>query len=463
MAIAVAQLCFLPWALGGIVFWAQLVSLGLGVAALAVAAQRRVYQEPYTREGNFLLLTLPRLWRFPVFWIGLAFFGYITLQGLNPSHVRMSDDKGWWMEPVSHLTWLPSGMQTSLESVNAWRMLIIYVSVWLLVCALWIGVTRRAAVTHILAAVVANGTLLALVGILQKVTHAKQILWFVPPRASYFMATIPYKNHAGAFFYLVLALCAALVLWHALRGSRRLARTSPAPVYGFCAVILALAVVLSFSKGAILLMIAFLVACLLGFVGWLFFDQGSAGNRTTALSVAGLLVLFITLGGVFLRIDQPLFKVQTLLEKGEEDSSVGGRRIAAQATWEMAKDKIWTGWGAGGFRHYFPVYQRNHPEIYVNYRGKIWFWTNAHNDYLQGLAELGIIGMLFPVSILLWWLWQMLRLNALRRPVLLLGLAGLFMIMLHSWIDFQMFNPAILTTWCAAWPLLTRWGETERG
>lgn len=462
VVVAVVQLCFLPWAIGGVLLWAQLTALGLSVVALGLAVQRRTYCEPYSREGNYLLLTLPRLWRFPIFWLGLLFLGYIAIQGFNPSHVRQSDERGWWMQPVEHIAWLPTGMGTPFEYLNAWRTLVIFGSIWLLVCALWIGLTRRTAVLGIITALVINGTVLALVGILQKATGAREILWFFKVRWGYFVGTIVYKNHAGAFFYLILTFAAALVLWHAQRSSRRLARTSPAPVYGFCAVLLALVVLLSFSKGAILLMLGYLTVCLLGFIGWMVFGEGRTANRGAILTTTALLTVFIGVGGVFLRIDQPFAKVQTMIEKGQEDGSVGSRQIVTKATFEMARDKLWTGWGAGGFQHYFPVYQKNYPELGLNYRKKPQFWRHAHNDYAQSLAEYGIIGLIFPAAMFVWWLARLAGLQVYRRPVILLTLAGLFMVMVHSWIDFQMHNPAILTTWCVGWVLITRWAETER-
>ncbi len=462
VVLASIQLCFLPWAIGGVVLWAQLISLGISMAAFAMAVQRRVYQEPYSRDGNYLLLTLPKLWRFPIFWLGLLFLGYIALQGLNPSHVRMSDDRGWWMDPVVHITWLPSGMQTPFEYLNAWRVLIIFGSAWLLVCALWIGITRRTAVMGIITALVINGTVLALVGILQKVTNAREILWFVKVRWSYFVATIVYKNHAGAYFYLIMALAAALLLWHAQRGSRRLARTSPAPVYGFCAAILGLIVLLSFSKGAILLMVGYLTICLGAYIAWLIFGERNTGNNGTGMLLAGLLAVFIAVGGVFLGVGESFVRVKAMLENGQTDSSVTSRQTVTEATWDMAKDKVWTGWGAGSFQHYFPVYQKNYPDITTSYVNKPLFWRYAHNDYVQSLAEYGIIGLLFPVAMLGWWLKRLIGLEAYRRPVILLALGGLFLIMVHCWIDFQMQNPAILTTWCACWVLITRWAETER-
>lgn len=460
VVLASIQLCFLPWAFGGVVLWAQMTALVLSVAAIVVAVQRRIYDEPYVRTERFMLYPLHKLWRFPVFWLGLLFLGYILIQALNPSHVRTHDQTGWWMEPVKHIMWLPTSMSASFAHNNPWRSLITFGASWLLVCALWIGLTRRSAVINLLSVVVINGTLLALVAILQKVTNAREVLWFYKVRFSYFVGTIIYKNQAGAFFYLLLALCAALVWWHAQRSFRQMKKTSPAPVYGFCAVILGMTVLLSYSKGAILLMLGYLTIGGLGFLAWSIFGSHHSINRRKTIIIAVALAGFVAISGNFLRIDQPIARVQAMLEKGDEDHSVKSRQTAAAATWDMARANIWTGWGAGSFEHYFPVFQQHYPTLGSRYKRPL-LWRYAHNDYLQSLSAFGVIGLCFPAAIFLWWAYQLAKVQVFKRPALLLALGGLLMLMVHSWIDFQMHNPAVFTTWCVGWVLITRWAETE--
>ena len=59
------------------------------------------------------------------------------------------------------------------------------------------------------------------------------------------------------------------------------------------------------------------------------------------------------------------------------------RAQVAQATWDMAQDRLWTGWGPGAFQYHFPKYQKAYPEIY----GSTWesrkFWAYAHSDPVQ--------------------------------------------------------------------------------
>ncbi|TAG29793.1 MAG: O-antigen ligase domain-containing protein, partial [Verrucomicrobia bacterium] len=119
-----------------------------------------------------------------------------------------------------------------------------------------------------------------------------------------------------------------------------------------------------------------------------------------------------------------------------------------------------TGWGAGSFRHAFPIHQKNYSEIFRSGRHTL-FWDHAHNDYVQALAELGIIGALFPILALLWMLIKFCRIGALANPAFLLLLLGFGLPLAHSWVDFPLYNAAIFTTFCAAWILTLRWAELE--
>ena len=127
----------------------------------------------------------------------------------------------------------------------------------------------------------------------------------------------------------------------------------------------------------------------------------------------------------------------------------------------MFRDQPLTGWGAGSFRHAFPIHQQNYPDIFRAPNRKFLVWDHAHNDYVQALAELGVIGFLFPVLGFFWFLYRLCRGGALAHPAFLLLTMGLGLTLAHAWVDFPLYNIAILTTFCAVWVLITRWAELE--
>jgi len=463
LVIAGANLCFMPWALGTMQVWSQFVSLGLSAAAFAIALTNRHYRGDLAPQGNFKLIMWPKLVRFPLFWLGLLLLGYILLQALNPAAVYVRQGADWWLVPVVHIEWLPAGLTTPFADMNAWRVLVIYGSAWLLTCALWMGVTRRTAVQTLFTVIVANGALLALVGILQKVTHAENVLWFTPFPSGYAFATIIYKNHAGAYLNLVLMLCTGLLYWHFSRAERRMERNSPAPVFAFLGVVLGLAVFLTNSRAATILLMVFTLIAFIGFIVRCTVYRTEGRSPWVMISLCAIFALFIGLGSYLLNTDAAFGQLGKLWSDGKTDNSVSSRTLARTATWDMAQDQLVTGWGAGSFRHAFPTYQKNYPEIYIaswnpNIRLR---WEYAHNDYVQLLAELGLIGAGLLLAMLACGVRHLIRHRIWQRPHFMFIVLALLITAAHAWVDFQFHNPAILVLWCASAALVGRWTEFE--
>jgi O-antigen ligase len=456
-----AQLVFLPWAFGGMPMWSQLVSFGLSILAIAMAIQPRNYDET-TAPGQapFRLYTLPKLIRFHAFWLGLAFLGYVALQALNPAWIYATDGQSWWMQAKESVKWLPSGVDVPFDRGGPWRMLIIYTTVWLDVCAVWIGFTRRRSFQFLFTALVTNGFVLAGVGMLQRLKGNGKILGLFDSPASYFVATIIYKNHAAAYFNILLGLAAGMSYWYYTRSLRRLEKSSPAGIFAFFATGIAVIVLFSFSRaGTILLVLltALILAILL--IQQLRFPADQRRYLTSALFVI-FLGSFAWLASYSLRLDSVTERMG-LLFKGDREASIENREIAQLATWEMAHDNLAFGWGSGSFRFYFPVYQQHHLEIYRRPDGRRMYWEHAHNDYLEWLAEFGVIGFGMLVLGAASAGWLSIKLAAWENPLVLFGLLGLGTTLAHAWVDFPFQNPAILTTWCVLLPALGRWAELE--
>jgi len=465
LVITGALLCFMPWALGTMQVWSQFVSLGLATAAFTVALTNRHYRGDLAPQGAFKLIMWPKLVRFPLFWLGLLLLGYILVQALNPAAVYVRQGADWWLVPVVHIDWLPAGLTTPFADMNAWRVLVIYGAAWLLTCALWMGVTRRTTVQTLFTVIVANGTLLALIGILQKVTHAPHVLWGLENvnTGGGFFATIIYKNHAGAYLNLMLMLCTGLLYWHFSRAERRMERASPAPVFAFLGVVLGLAVFLTNSRAATILLMVFTLIAFIGFIVRCTLYRAEGRSPWVMVSLCAIFALFIGLGSYLLNTNEAFDRLGKLWSDGKTDSSVASRTLARAATWDMAQDNLVTGWGAGSFRHAFRDYQKKYPEIYIpagspNARFR---WEYAHNDYVQLLAELGLVGAGILLAMLACGARHLIRHRIWQRPHLLFIVLALLITAAHAWVDFQFHNPAILVLWCATAALVGRWAELE--
>ncbi len=460
VVVATIQLCFLPWAFGARTSWAQLVSLGLSILAFTLAMWPRRYDGELAPDGDFTLHTWPRLLRFPPFWLGLAFVAYIVIGALNPAYERVSNGSVWFLKPLEHVDWLPSGLDAPFDRMNAWRTLTIVAAVWLLACSLWTGITRRAAIHTILTALVVNGVALALLAILQKVTGAEKILWFVSGAPSYFHGTFYYKNHAAAYFDLIAVVTAGLMIWHHIRGLRHLERSSPSPVFAFGFIVIGACVFMSASRTGMILLAAYIVVLLTTYLVWRARRQAGPSNPILSGLAAVAVLGFIAAAAFFLNLDKSIDQFKRLT-KEDKQWSIEARIQARDATYEMFLDQPLTGWGAGSFRHAFPSHQQNYPDIYRGPGRRYFFWEHAHNDYVQALAEFGVIGFAFPVLALLWLVAKLCRLGALGHPAFLLMLFGLGLPLAHSWVDFPLYNACILTTFAAITVMLVRWVELE--
>ena len=452
--VTAAHLCFLPWALGSMHRWSQLVSLAFALTGFALSLWPRAgSKNRFSSTG--------RLWRFPVFWAGLALLFYVAVQGLNPSWSYRQNADSWWLEPVAHLTWLPSGVQAPFVRSNPWSALVVFASLWLLVCSVWIGLTRRRSYRLLFTVLVGNAFLLALLGVVQQLTDAKQIFWSYLPSNGSFIASFIYRNHAGPYLNLMVSLAAGLSFWHYQRSQRRHEQPGMAAVLAFLAVFVGIMVVFSYSRASIGVLLGFTFLILCSLLARRYFGQsGKARSRKD------LLILVLVLGG-FLSICLVSMRAEKVWQRfsqlsTEPASTTGFRGLARQASGDMFRDRWLFGWGAGCFRYGFPLYAEKYPDIYHSRNGgQFFYWEHAHDDLLEYPIELGIIGLLPLVSILGFTAWQLVRLRFWRNTFALFLTLACLLVACHAWVDFVFQNPAVLLTWSVLLVAAVRWVELD--
>jgi hypothetical protein len=453
-----AHLVFLPWALGTMRPWAQIISLVLAALSFVLCLLPRNYTEEHTGAASFRLLTFPKLLRFPIFWLGLALLGLVLTQALNPAWTVMTDGKLVWSRQIPHTSWLPPGVEAPFEKWGPWRMLAIFSSAWLTACAIWVGFTRRRTVQVLLIALACNGLLLGLFGIAQRLVGNGKMFWFFEsPNPSFFSSFI-YKNHGGAYLDLTLAVSCGLAAWYYLRGLRRLEKSNPSGVLAFFSTCIAVSVLTSYARGATLVMLVFLLASIGAFV----FHQFTAASEHRKPIVTIVLILifgyFLKTGLEALRSGEAWDRLKSGVMR--EDLSLEMRERATKASLEMLGENWRLGVGAGSYRFIFPIYQHRHPEL-VEYRGQRQYWEHAHNDLIQFPIELGLTGIVIFVAGLGWFVFTLLRSyfweNALTTSVLF----GLLLVLAYGWWDFPFQCPAILITWITLWTTITLWTRFE--
>jgi hypothetical protein len=452
----VLHLCFLPWALGTMHAWSQLTSLAFSIIGFILAAW------PRAEPGDFAAAQWPvaRLMRFPVFWAGLALLGYVAVQGFNPAWRFVSNADSWWLDPVAHVSWLPSGIDAPFASANPWRTLTVYGSLWLIVCSVWAGFLRRKSYRALFTVLAANAFLLAQLGVLQKLSVAKRIYWSYPPSNESFIASFIYPNHAGAYFNLMVALAVGLAWWHYQRARHHREKPGLAGVFTLFAVFAGITVILSYSRMSVALLLAFtvLIGCVLAFR--LFRQTGPVRHRMEFLPLAIVLAGFLAVGLVSLRTEK--VRERFTLMAAHPMATARDRSIVRQAASEMLRDRWLFGWGAGCFRYGFTNYVRRYPEIYYLRNGIGQYWEHAHNDLLEFSIELGVAGLLPLAGILVYSVWQLGRCRFWRNAVSLSAVLGCTLMLLHAWIDFVFQNPAVLLTWSVLLAGAVRWAELDQ-
>lgn len=459
LGLLIAHLCLLPWAIGTMYLWTQIASLGLAAIGLIMALWPRNYTSRYTGGPEFKMAPWPRLFRFPLFWFGLAFLAYVAIQGLNPAWRYESNESHWWLRRVDHFSWLPSGMETPFAKFNAWRALIIYSSAWMIACSVWVGLTRRMSVQYLLMGLAINGAVLAVIAAAQRFAGNGKILWFLtPPPNSTGFASFIYKNHAGAYLGLMAAVALALAYWYYDRGVRRLQKSNPAGLFAFMGLFVALMVIFSFSRAAAVLVLAYLAVAGIA----LFFirrrQEPGTGSPVVAVTLIVVFAGFLYVALRSFEINDVVRRFDEFAKEGTNAPSAIDREMARDAGKDMLSANWLTGTGAGSFRFYFPEYVKKYPHIYEG--GKS-FWEHAHCDWLEIPIELGLVGMLLLLGCGASLGLSLIRNFAWQNPLAVLLLLGCTMTLAHAWVDFPFQNPAILITWTTLPVLLAHWLELE--
>ncbi len=423
----------ITWAFGGAADWLRVYFGwwgGIGVLLTLTALQDREAR----REGWLR----PLVWLWPL----VAFNAFVLIGCLNPSFRHLKFGAESVLVQDGARTWLPSSAQPDL-GLGA---LALFDVTWISCFNLVLVVRQRRALRGLLLVVTGNALALAVFGTVQKLGHAKGLFFdAVPSPQKAFFSSFVYHNHWGAFVVLMLAASLGLTWHYARRNESRGFFHSPAFSGVVVMFFLAASVPLSTSRSCTILTVVLLGAALLHWLSRLV-QKRRHFRESIFLPVAGaLLAVAIAAAGIWQiageSITVRLAKSREQLDDMRERGDIGSRRLLYRDTWRMARDKLWFGWGMGSYPHVFTLYnsQRSVDKLPVFYR-------DAHSDWLQALAEHGLIG---STLLALCALVPLLRLKARHLasalPCYLLGGCGL--LLLYAWIEFPFGNLAVNLMW----------------
>jgi hypothetical protein len=454
-ALAAATLILPPWLVGAWDNWSQWVTLAL--AALAFLA---LFAPMFDFRGwppsPTARVMARRLIKFPIFWIGLAILAYGALAAINPSRILYVSRDQQWLEDLPHVSWLPHSIVSPFWPMNAWRALVVLAPAWLATCAAWCGLETEQSWRRLLGAVAANGTLLALLGVVQRLSGTRKMFWFYDslpnsPEPEFFGSFI-YAGHAAAWMALAFGAAAAMMDY----GLRRRDPDSPPRNWGWPmltawvwlgAIVVIWVTLTLFVKpdfwaiapGGVLLVCAIL---------WLTRWWRAGQKRRAALYALPTLLL---MAAMLLAIGAALWwwrqgGVGQPLQVNPHDPALPVRYAIARTAVGMIQQEPVVGWGPGSFRYVTPYFLLNNPDFDDPlHPGQLRYSSHyAESDWVQIPAEWGAVGAGLFAAALLWWAgkaWVMRRLLPGESWIVLGAVALVFA---GAWADCPLYNPAIL-------------------
>lgn len=375
-------------------------------------------------------------------WPLLVFDVLVVLSIFNPStRVVIRAGEEFFLHLPPRWSWLPSTARPDLTLRELWQFNGIVLSCY----NAFLLLPRKRSLRVLLAIVAVNALALAVFGTFQKLEGAKG-LWFgqVPTPQPYFFATFVYHNHWGAFTVLNVACCLGL-LFHSLRkGGHRDFWHSPVLLGGVAVGFMAATAPLSGSRSSTALLTLFLAAALTHFLLRIVRRRREHHESAVLQVVAIVAAAIIAVGGIiYLSRDviQTRAKHTTIqLQELRREDTLNSRLQLYRDTWRMAAEKPAFGWGLESYGDVFRIFNTQRTQ-------ELWFgqrvYREAHNDWLQALAEIGFVGtglLLLLGAGPLWRVpWRQVE-SSLPRYLL----AGCALVLLYAWVEFPFANPSVM-------------------
>jgi O-antigen ligase len=283
------------------------------------------------------------------------------------------------------------------------------------------------------------GFALAFYGLVRHFALNGDFAWFGSTGTSSVSGTFVNRDHFAGYLELLFATPVSLILMGVVRGEQRI-------LFGVAAILMALTVIFTLSRGGMISLAAETVFIMI--MSARYFSRRNSGKMRShwiskiEIAAVGTIGLAVVLGAIWIGPEPVINRLVT----GDPNSS----DLRSAQSFQQLRGGIWkdtlriirnnpvSGVGLGAFRTVYP--------IYTSRSGLDGVVTAAHNDYLQILADGGLIG----AALIIWFLVVFARSMAgcLRSPDnvqagLTLGCgAGVVGILVHSLFDFNLQLPS---------------------
>lgn len=400
----------------------------------------------------------------PVFVLGILFLGFLGLQWANAGRVQYFD--------VGYQRWAYTAPRWpqwpwAYSRAEALQMLAWFFPAWTVALALRSRSLERRAVQRLLLLIVGNAGLLAIFGLVQFASGTRSIYW-VHPLKKHFFASFAYGNHAAPFFVLASALAAGL-LFRDLFAEHDSAGEidedkpirNPLRVGALTASLLLslLGANLGISRaGVILAWTLFFFVAGYGMIrGWRVLRPGLRVNLIALVLALGASLYFLVAGFGDRAIREefaarPVASGVLPAFRERLDAELEGRSYLFPAALNIWRENPWYGVGGWGFKYQVAEHVPQSTWPSLENKG----WANVHCDFLQFLAEFGVLGFGLLLGAVGAMAHGVFRRTCRRDSLWVMGLAGLLLVGIFSAIDLPFRCPAILYAWVAVLAALPR-------
>src|SRR5712671_7808520 len=351
--------------------------------------------------------------------LGLLGLGLVQLLPL-----RAADNGGLPLSPVRALSLDPHSTVLFLVQMSA---LVIYFVATLI----FTDTPHRLRI--IVRTITIFGFLLAIFGLTQSfTTDGTRVYWFRQLTQSTAFGPFIYRHHFAGYMELAIALPLGLLFSGALESHKR-------PLYAFAVLLMAVALIMTNSRGGLISLVAeILFVIVIAGPGKGHREQSRTSflMRTAMLRAAMALGLGIILFFSALAVGGPGVFGRLLGTVNAADPTTG-RAHFWNVTLDVIKHHPILGSGLGSFSVIYTRYDSGNG---------LYRLEQAHNDYLQTLADSGIVGGLLGLSFLIILFGRGFARRAtddkFRSGVATGALAGCFAVLVHSAFDFTLHTTA---------------------
>ena len=428
------------WMFGGNIHWAK-IPLGIwGTLGASITIAAWV-QSPRRRKRYLLALT-------PF----LILNGLVLLSTFNPSFQEFSFYETTSLRPTDHNPNLPSTARPGFTLRELW----IYDGFYLAAFNLFLAVRHRPVLRRIATVAAINAAVLAVFGTIQKFAATDIFFGLEKAPNHTFFASFLYHNHWGAFGVLTAALGVGLAARSLSADHHRDIWHSPVFAALLPILLITVSVPLSSSRSSTLLVLALGMATGAYLIRFLLQRTRHRPMARWGGITAVVLVGLVILGGAYglarpvieTRVKQTIdqLKRQNHYAFRESDQVYYGdsRMKLYEDTIRMARDKPWFGWGFGSYGAVFMRYNSQSTSM----EGRSFFFNDAHSDWLEAWAELGIAGGACLLGMFIFPLREAGS-RLFRESISGFWILGAGMIAVYALIEFPFANPAVaLTFWC---------------